>query len=78
MLNSNNMIHLSIILYMFTIITLWIVKPRLMFNEKNQMKEFGLGRYNRTILPFWLVAILISIISYFISLVLQTIVSDTF
>ena len=76
MLNSNNVIHFSIILYIFTIVTLWIVKPRLIFNENNKLKEFGIGRYNKTILPFWLVVILVSIMSYFLMLVLKTLVKN--
>lgn len=76
MLNSNNVIHFSIILYIFTIVTLWIVKPRLIFNEHNKLKEFGIGRYNKTILPFWLVVILVSILSYFLMLVLKTLVKN--
>ena len=37
---SNHKIQLSIILYIFTIVTIWVVKPTILFNEKNgELKE---------------------------------------
>ena len=63
---SNHKIQLSIILYVFTIFTIWILKPTILFNENGELKEFGINRYNKTVLPFWIVVILVSILSYFI------------
>jgi hypothetical protein len=63
---TNHKIQLSIILYVFTIATIWVIKPSILFNENGDLKEFGINRYNKTILPFWIVVILSSILSYFI------------
>ena len=62
---SGNTIHISILLYLLTMIVIWILKPNMIFNRKGEAKEFGVGRNDRTILPLWLVAIVISIITYY-------------
>ena len=62
---SGNTIHISILLYLLTMIVIWILKPNMIFNKKGEAKEFGVGRNDRTILPLWLVAIVISIITYY-------------
>jgi hypothetical protein len=60
------------ILYLIGISIILIIKPELMFTENGVWKEFGIGRdRNRyTWMPFWLFAIMWSIISYIIVLVL--------
>ena len=62
---SKNTIHISILLYILSMTVIWITKPSIIFNKKGDTKEFGVGRKDRTILPFWLVAILVSILTYF-------------
>jgi len=51
-----------------------ILKPELMFNKDGGWKEFGLGRskHKYTWMPFWLFAILWSIVSYIIVLVIAS------
>jgi hypothetical protein len=51
-----------------------ILKPELMFAKDGSWKEFGLGRNKQkhTWMPFWLFAILWSIISYIIILVIAS------
>ena len=59
------------ILYLIGISIILILKPYLMFAKDGKWKEFGLGR-NRDIytwMPFWLFAIIWSILSYVIVLV---------
>ena len=63
---SHHKIQLSILLYTFTIATIWVIKPSILFNENGDLKEFGINRFNKTVLPFWIVVILVSVISYFI------------
>jgi hypothetical protein len=42
-------------------------KPSFMYDEKNgSFRQFGVGYKNTTILPLWLVSIILAIISYFI------------
>jgi hypothetical protein len=41
-------------------------KPRMLFYEDGTLKEFGLGYKNKTILPIWLVAVVVAILSYMV------------
>lgn len=39
-------------------------KPRMLFYDDGTIKDFGLGYKNKTILPVWLVAVVVAILSY--------------
>uniref|UniRef100_A0A6C0DTK9 Uncharacterized protein n=1 Tax=viral metagenome TaxID=1070528 RepID=A0A6C0DTK9_9ZZZZ len=62
------------LLYLMGISAILILKPELMFAKDGSWKEFGLGRNKQkyTWMPFWLFAILWSIISYIIVLVIAS------
>jgi len=62
------------LLYLTGISAILILKPELMFAKDGSWKEFGLGRNKQkyTWMPFWLFAILWSIISYIIVLVIAS------
>lgn len=62
------------LLYLMGISAILILKPELMFAKDGNWKEFGLGRnkHKYTWMPFWLFAILWSIISYIIILVIAS------
>jgi len=38
--------------------------PSFLYNEDGSLREFGIGYSSKTILPIWLVAIIIAILSY--------------
>lgn len=58
-------IGIYIVLYYLVIIS----KPSIIYNKQhNILRQFGIGYKNTTILPLWLVSILLAIISYFIVL----------
>lgn len=63
---SNNRIHISILIYILTVVFIWIMKPSIIFTKNGLPKEFGISKYNKTIFPYWLVVILTSILSYYI------------
>ena len=54
------------LVYLIVVAIVLIIKPSLMFTEDGTWKEFGIGRNpsTHTWLPFWLFAILWSLISY--------------
>jgi hypothetical protein len=62
------------LLYLAGISIILILKPDLMFGKDGTWKEFGLGRNKEkyTWLPFWLFAIIWSIVSYIIILVIAS------
>ena len=70
-LTFNNTIKYSIILYIFLLLIILIIKPRFIFNKNGEVKHFGTDyNENTTILPLWLLCILLAIFSYYIILFL--------
>ena len=57
----------SIILFLFLMITVYMVKPRSIFDEDGSLREFGVGSKKKTITPLWLIALLCAIAAYSIA-----------
>ena len=53
-------ILLFIIIYVFCITT----KPAFMFNKNGNIRNFGLGKRNSTVIPIWLFVIILAIMIY--------------
>lgn len=69
------------LLYLAGVVIVLIIKPRLMFTEEGNWKEFGIGRNARTHswMPFWLFCILWALLSYaLISVLVRTISANEF
>ena len=60
----NNNINITIILFLVIFISFIYLKPAIIFNNNGLLRNFGLGKSNTTILPLWLLVIIISIITY--------------
>ena len=54
----------SIILFVLIVLVLQQSQPAFMCNIDGSYKSFGLGYRNKTVVPMWLVVILIAILSY--------------
>ena len=65
----------TIISFTITMIAIYKLKPKYIFNG-NRLKEFGMG-YNKSLLPFPVMAILIAIITYFIFFYIDYVNSKT-
>ena len=61
----NNIMLVSLVLFLILFAIILTYKPGLMFDKNGKPREFGIGYKNKTILPFWLMVILLAIISYF-------------
>jgi len=59
--------HITAVSIIIFIIIFWIVqtlKPSFLYNENGSLKQFGLGRRQKTIIPVWLVTMILAIFSY--------------
>lgn len=63
-----NITVFAIVIFIILYCLLVFSKTSLIFNEDGSLREFGVGYTRRTVLPAWLMAIIIAIISYFIVL----------
>jgi hypothetical protein len=43
-----------------------IIKPSFLYNKNGSTRVFGVGYKNKTILPIWLLSIILGILSYLI------------
>jgi len=64
MLRSNITLY-SIILFVALYAMLYMLKPNFMFNTDGSLRDFGVGYKRKTIMPAWLAAIVLAILSYF-------------
>jgi hypothetical protein len=62
---KSNIAMVSIIIYITIYCIIIYIKPSFLYNKNGTLREFGIGTKNNTVIPAWLLAILISISSYF-------------
>jgi hypothetical protein len=41
-----------------------MIKPAFLYNKDGSIREFGVGYRNKTILPIWLLSLILGIVSY--------------
>lgn len=54
----------SIILFIIIFGVIQMMKPSFLYNPDGSLREFGIGYKNKTILPVWLLSIVLGILSY--------------
>ena len=68
---NNNVLFIIFIVYICSYSLIVYIKPSFVYDEKTDtFRQFGVGYKNTTILPLWLISIILAIISYFIVLYL--------
>ena len=55
---------ISIILFVFMFGLIVMIKPAFLYNKDGSVREFGIGYRNKTILPVWLLSIVLGILCY--------------
>jgi heme/copper-type cytochrome/quinol oxidase subunit 2 len=60
----NNIMLVSLVIFLILFALLLIYKPTLMFDKNGKPREFGIGYKNKTILPLWLMVIILAIAAY--------------
>ena len=56
----------AIVLFIILFTTIQMIKPAFLYNKDGSVREFGVGYRNKTILPIWLLSLILGIISYLI------------
>ena len=60
----NNLAGSAIVLYIIVFMLVQYTNPSFIYNEDGSLREFGVGYSSKTVLPIWLIAILLGILSY--------------
>jgi uncharacterized membrane protein YozB (DUF420 family) len=63
---KQNLMVYSILLFLILYILVLMVRPNIVFDTAGNLRPFGVGFKKKTILPAWLAAIVLAIISYLI------------
>lgn len=61
-----NITLISIILFVIMFGFIIMMKPTFLYNKDGSIREFGIGYKNKTILPIWLMSLILGILSYLI------------
>ena len=59
---------IAIIVYILMFILIIVLKPTILFTDNGNIRQFGIGYKNKTIIPVWLLSIILAILSYLIIL----------
>ena len=62
---KRNLVIFSLIVFTTSYILLNFVKPNFLYNENSTIRDFGIGFRKKTVLPLWLISIVLAILSYF-------------
>ena len=61
---KENITFVSIIIFVLIFGIIQFIKPSFLYNRDGTPREFGIGYRNKTILPIWLLSVVLGIFSY--------------
>jgi len=59
-----NITLIAVVLFLLIFGSIQFVKPSCLYNKDGSIREFGVGYKNKTILPVWLLSIVLGLLSY--------------
>ena len=60
----DNITMTSIVLFVILFGAIQVMKPTFLYNSDGSIRDFGVGYKNKTILPIWLLSIILGILCY--------------
>ena len=63
-----HIISFAIIIFISIYLVIHKLKPAFIYNKDGTLRQFGMGYRHKTILPMWLIVIILSILSYLVVL----------
>ena len=69
---SKNKVAVAILIFIVFYGIFYVVKTAFAYNEDGTLKPFGLGYTNKTVIPAWIVAIILGILCYYLVMVYFT------
>ena len=60
-----NITSISILIFVILYTLVIIMKPGFLYNNDGTLRQFGLGFRKKTVIPVWLLSIVLAIVSYF-------------
>ena len=60
-----NVVASAISIFIFFYMMILALKPAFLYNKDGSLREFGIGYKKKTVIPAWLLAIILALGSYF-------------
>ena len=60
----SNITSVSIILFVMAFAVVQLVEPAFLYDKDGSLRQFGLGRKNKTIVPIWFLTLILAIFCY--------------
>ena len=57
-------LNIIIVLFILLFTIVHLTKPGLIYNPDGSFREFGVGYRHKTVIPIWIVSIILAILSY--------------
>ena len=65
---KNNVTLVAIVIFLSLFTLTVIMNPAFIFNRDGSCRKFGIGFKNKTVIPIWLISIILGIVAYFLAL----------
>lgn len=62
---KRNIVMFSLFVFILSYFILNTIKPKFLYNDNMTLRQFGVGYRKKTVLPLWLISIVLAILSYF-------------
>jgi hypothetical protein len=63
---AQNKLSFAILLFLIIFSVIHYLKPALIYNEQGGFRHFGLGYKQKTVIPIWVVSIILAIMCYLV------------
>ena len=61
---KQNYLSVAILVFIAVFIGINWIKPAILYNRDGSLRQFGLGRKHKTVVPIWLATLLLAVFSY--------------
>jgi hypothetical protein len=61
---KNNLVYISLAIFLASYFIINYFKPGFLYNTDGSLRQFGLNSSKRTVVPVWLLSIMLAILSY--------------
>ena len=70
LINKRKNVNIAILIFITIFVLIQYIKPSFLYTNDGAIRNFGIGYKENTIVPMWLITIIIAILSYYLVVVL--------
>tara|TARA_B100000424_G_C22704366_1_gene383911 strand:- start:369 stop:593 length:225 start_codon:yes stop_codon:yes gene_type:complete len=69
LINKRKNVNIAILIFITIFVLIQYIKPSFLYTNDGAIRNFGIGYKENTIVPMWLITIIIAILSYYLVIV---------